>query len=354
MKLKSYFSATVEAAMDLARKELGEDALLVNARPATPETRYLGAYEVVFGVVPAPLVPPAPAMPSPAATPTGGDQFRAELADLRRQIERLSLSTPDKPAQPTQPISQPPLQAGGLSPAILEQLAQGSRLDQLFRTDPQLGRPGAARAVVALVGPPGVGKTTALIKLAARYGVLSRRPAQILTTDVNRIAAAGQLQALAAILGIACEIAETPLVLAQQLEEHHAKDLVLIDTPGFSFREMDDATELAALLASHPEIDTHLVLSASMKRSDMSRVVDRYMVFRPSKLIFTRVDETASYGALVSEASRRSLPISFLSTGQQIPDDIEEATVRRLTDLVLGDGSSDRGLQPLLRKGAAA
>ncbi len=344
MKLKSYFSATVEAAMELARKELGEDALLVNARPATPETRYLGAYEVVFGVM--------PAQPDPAVIPPAPDDtFRAELAEMRRQIDRLTMSTGDQPRPQQRPQS---AQSDELHPSIAEQLAQGSRLDELFRVDPRLGHPGAPRRVVALVGPPGVGKTTTLIKLAARYGLASRKSTQLLTADVFRIAAADQLRTLAAILGLPCEVADTPLALAQLLDEQRSKDLVLIDTPGFSFREMDDAAELATLLASHPEVATQLVLSASMKPSDMSRVFDSYSVFRPSKLIFTRIDETAQYGALVSEAARRNLPVSFLSTGQQIPDDLEEATVRRLTDLVLGDVARDRCLQPALRMGAAA
>jgi flagellar biosynthesis protein FlhF len=336
MKLKSYFSATVEAAMELARKELGDDALLINARPATPETRYLGAYEVVFGLVAAEPAASAPVLAS-------DDSFREELAELRRQLDRLTLSPIDNPA--ATPQVQAPSTSDELHPALHEKLAAGVRFEQLFRTGANLGRR------VALVGPPGAGKTTTLVKLAARYGIARRRSTQILTADVNRIAAADQLRTLAVILGIPCEVTDTPLTLGQQLEAHSAKDLVLIDTPGFGFREMDDASELAVFLATQPEIDTHLVLSASMKPSDMSRVLDSYAVFRPSNLIFTHVDETDRYGALVSEASRRDLPISFLCTGQRIPDDLEEATARRLTDLVLG---GDFELKPLLRRGATA
>lgn len=320
--------------MELARKELGGEALLVNARPSAPEARYLGAYEVVFGVVP----------PDQAAAPpqaTGEEAFRAELSELRRQIDRLTLTRADSPVvEQSRPA--PPDE---LHPSITEKLAQGVRLDQLFHTAPGLGRQ------VALVGPPGSGKTTTLVNLAARYGVARRRPTQILTADVNRIAAADQLRTLAAILGIPCDVTDTPLILARQLELYSSKELVLIDTPGFGFREMEDASELAIFLATQPEMETHLVLSASMKPSDMSRVLDSYAVFRPSKLIFTHLDETARYGALVSEASRRDLPISFLCTGQRIPDELEEATVQRLTDLVLG---GDFELKPLLRKGVAA
>jgi flagellar biosynthesis protein FlhF len=112
--------------------------------------------------------------------------------------------------------------------------------------------------------------------------------------------------------------------------------LVFIDTPGLACAEMEDGADLARLIASHPEVDTHLVQPASMKSLDMARVIERYQGFHPKKLLFTRIDETGRYGALVSEAARRALPISFLTNGQQIPDDLEPATKAGLAALVLG------------------
>ncbi len=321
--------------MEMARKELGDEALLVNARPATPETRYLGAYEVVFGLVP----PPPPPDPAPAPV-LENDDVRTELADLRRQIERLMLSAGESLAPSVEP---PPLVEEPLPP-VADQLA-------LVRTDSGLGQSGAARSVVALVGPPGAGKTTTLIKLAARYGLAKRKRTQILTADVNRIAAADQLRTLAAILGIPCEVADTPFALSQLLDGPVSRDLVLIDTPGFAFREMQDAAELAESLVARADIDVHLVLPASMKPGDMSRMIDSYAIFRPSKLIFTRLDETAAFEGLVREAAGRNLPVSFLCTGQGIPEDIEEASVDRLTDLVSNESP---GLKPLLRMRAFA
>jgi flagellar biosynthesis protein FlhF len=357
MKIKSYFSGTVEAAMELARKELGEEALLVNARPTTSETRHLGAYEVVFGATGAPPVPPVPV--SPSLTPNGSavrtgaapkdssppaDRITRDVADMRREIERLARSlrgahmflpghlapAPDSSCSETYTR----LVDNELDTVIAQTVAQGAPLEQFFEVDATLGRHGSERAVVALVGPPGAGKTTTLIKLAARYGLRSRRPPQIVSTDVFRIAAADQLRSLASILGIGCEVAETPAALAQALEEHRAKEFVFIDTPGLANGEMEDGADLAQLIATHPEIDTHLVLPASMKLADMARVIERYAIFHPDKLLFTRLDETDRYGALISESSRRGLPVSFLATGQQIPDDLEPATKARLIEMV--------------------
>ncbi len=324
--------------MELARKELGEDALLVNARPATPETRNLGAFEVVFGVPPKSA---ASALPPVKVDFPHVDRLSQDVADLKREIERMaqSLRSPHVLAGPAAPDSRQiyaRLIEAELEQPLAQQVAGGTPLESLFEVDASLGRRGEARAVIAVVGPPGAGKTTTLIKLAARYGLTSRKPAHIISADVYRIAAADQLRSLAAILGIGCDIVETPAALAQALEEHRSKEFIFIDTPGLAKGEMEDGADLARLFTAHPEIDTHLVLPASMKPADLTRMADRYQMFAPQKLLFTRIDETECFGALISEAHRRARPISFLATGQQIPDDLQRATKERIVELVLG------------------
>ncbi len=351
MKLKSYFSGTVEAAVELARKELGEDALLVNARPATPETRHLGAYEIVFS---------APETASAlSATPPASDRLSQDVADMRREIELLTKCLGgarllSRTADPAQSEIYSRLIANELDGLLAQSVAQGAPLESLFEVDPSLGRAAAQRAVIALVGPPGAGKTTTLVKLAARYGLACRKPAHIITADVFRIAAADQLRSLAAILGIGCDVVETPVALAQALEEHRSKEMVFIDTPGLARREMEDGADLARLLAAHPEIDTHLVLPASLKPEDMSRTATRYSVFKPAKLLFTRIDETGRFGALINQAARSELPISFLASGQQIPDELEPATKEKIAALVLGAPSSGLESSAARIAGAAA
>jgi flagellar biosynthesis protein FlhF len=273
MRLKSYFSKTVEAAMILARKELGDEALLINARPTTGESRSLGAYEVVFGLPTSNSIRPA-------------------------AVGRMATSGSDAIACPT---------------------------------DPTLGRKNAERTIGALVGPPGSGKTTTLLKLAARYGLALGRHPRILTTDVFRIGAADQLSSLAALLAIRCDVVETPEALARALDNHGRNDLILIDTPGLGARDMQDGAGLAHLLQTYPEIDTHLVLPASLAPAAMARCAERFEAFGPGKLLFTHLDEAPSFEAIAEQSARSSLPISFLTNGQQIPEDLEEATPHRLS-----------------------
>lgn len=339
--------------MELAHKELGEDALLVNARPSTPETRSLGAYEVVFGIPPKAEMA---ALVRPPKIPEASSSLAQDVADLKREMERMAQTLRGGRLFAAQAAAADPayslLIESELDAALAQQVVSGTPLEDLFEIDPTPGRRGATRGVVALVGPPGGGKTTTLAKLAARFGLTSRKPAYILSADVYRIAAADQLRSLAGILGIGFDVVETPAALAQSLEEHRGKEWVFIDTPGLSANEMEDGADLARMIASHPEIDTHLVLSASMRPSDLSRIADRYEIFQPKKLLFTRLDETDSYGALISEAVRLSLPISFLATGQQIPDDLEPASKTWIADRVRGTNSNIQ--DPIRTLGATA
>jgi len=130
--------------------------------------------------------------------------------------------------------------------------------------------------------------------------------------------------------------ADTPAGLRLALEEQRAKDLVLVDTPGFGPREWEAARDWARALRSHPGIDVQLVLSATTRSSDLDRSWFQWSEFGPGRLIFTRLDETCCFGGLVACAMRAAIPVSFLASGQEIPEDIEPATVPRLLALLLG------------------
>jgi flagellar biosynthesis protein FlhF len=150
------------------------------------------------------------------------------------------------------------------------------------------------------------------------------------------VAAAEQLRAYAAILGVGFQLLETVRALSQTLEENSGKDLILIDTPGYGFADLDLGTDLARFLTSRRDIDTQLVLSSSMKTADLTRVIDGYEIFRPRRLLFSKLDETTAAGPILNEAVRTGKPLSFFAAGQRIPEDLEEASPGRLIDLLLG------------------
>lgn len=368
MKLKSYFAGTVEAAMALAREELGPEALLVHSKKATPETRHIGLYEVVFALDESEQ-PSAPEPPRPAFSQVFSSErdsaiqkLSAELAALKQKIEGIATPAiaPGLPA-PAAPVMQSVVRVRRPMDALFEKLkarevdeemaaeiareaaAAGGNdeairavLDRCIKVDATLGAANSSRKVVALAGPPGAGKTTTLVKLATRYGLSARRSMHFITTDVFRVGAAEQLRLYASIIGVGFQAVETPLALVQALEEQRRKDLVFIDTPGWVTRDLPEIRELAACIAEDPEIDVHLVLPASNRACDIGRMTERYSIFRPSKLIVTRLDETDRYGMLLNQTRATCKPVSFLSAGEQIPEDLEPATADRIRDMLLG------------------
>jgi len=356
MRLKSFFADTIEEAIQRAHREMGPEAMLVNSKITAPEVRHLGTYEVVCSVDNEPRSQETPfsttrAEHLPSSPPV--DKLSQEVSELKREMERLAMALARSGAGMAGIASDPELsknftmltqaeldadlaynvvaQLG--SPANTETLR--SILARLVRIDNELGRTGSLPRTVALVGPPGSGKTTTLVKLAVRYGLTARKPAQILSLDTYRIGAADELRSYAAILGIGFQIVETTTALAQALEEHRQKDLILIDTPGLASGEMDCFGDLARFLSSCPAIDTHLVLPASMRASDLKRMAERYDVFQPSKLLFTRVDESETFGPILNQSIHMDKPVSFLCRGQRIPEDLEPATEALILDLVL-------------------
>jgi len=371
MRIKSYFAPAVEDAIAQARQELGEDAMLVKTRRSMPEAGHLGEYEVIFAAdVPDAAVEDPPGTPPAQRTSRpSSDRLSLEIADLKRELESMRRSLASSVFASPHSLEGSSDAAGAFAalvaadvvPELARDLvdaaekrrsatARGGQasalqlepiepwlaeeIDARVTVQPELGRGGRPR-VVALVGPPGSGKTTTLIKLAVNFGLASRRPALLLSTDTHRIAAAEQLRCYAAILGIGCQVLETPTALAQAIEENAGKDLILIDTPGLGTGELEMATGLARLLAARSDIDTHLVLPASTKSGDLARAAAAYEIFAPQKLLFTKLDETQTFGSILNQAIRAGRALSFFTTGQRIPEDLETATRRRVTELVL-------------------
>src|SRR5260370_3332671 len=375
MKLKSYFAGTVESAICLARQEMGGDAMLVNSRRTLPESRHLGAYEVVFAAA-QDSVRHAVAAAGHAGTEELAKpqepSLAGEVAEMRRQLSRLSspvFRSAVRNGLRSTTASNPALDGldqtlaandvdGDLACSMLRNLeslgpaASAAEIGHALRKDIQnrltasaelspwsfeTAGPGAspARIIAALVGPPGVGKTTMLAKLAMRFGISARRATHIISYDGHRIAPSEQLRSYATIMGVGFEALETVGALAQSLKDNTRKDLILIDTPGYSAQDFDLSWDLTKFLSTYPHVDIHLVLSCGAKSSDISRMVDRYTTFAPAKLLFTRLDETDSYGAILNEPVRTGLPVSFLGTGPRIPEDFELATKDRIAELLL-------------------
>ena len=187
--------------------------------------------------------------------------------------------------------------------------------------------------VFAMVGPTGVGKTTTIAKLAARFAMQhGQRQVALISTDTYRIGAHEQLVTYGRLLGVPVHSADNAQELQQLLHKLHDKKLIMIDTAGMSQRDIDISQQLAHL--SHPSsmIKPYLVLSANAQVSTLDEVIGAFKKASPVGCILTKLDEAASLGGVLSAIIKHQLPVAYVSNGQKVPEDIEPARARELVD----------------------
>lgn len=202
-----------------------------------------------------------------------------------------------------------------------------SLLLKLARTqDPLVREPSQGPAILALIGPTGVGKTTTVAKIAARCALDGGRKVALVTNDTYRIAAVEQLRTYARIMGVPLEVVLEPGELSAVLDAYSDKDIILIDTAGRSPMDCSQMGELRDLLCADPRVKTLLLVSATTESLALERAVKRFISLRPVGLIGTKLDEASHFGALFSVSLQMRLPFAFFTTGQRVPEDIRPAT----------------------------
>ncbi|MBQ9575015.1 MAG: flagellar biosynthesis protein FlhF [Synergistaceae bacterium] len=188
---------------------------------------------------------------------------------------------------------------------------------------------------VMLLGPTGVGKTTTIAKLAAIKALWEHKKVLLLTSDTYRIAAVEQLKTYAKILGVPIEIIFDITSVNNVVNQHDNADIILLDTAGRSQRDKKNMELFESIYNSFLPDAVHLVLAANMKYNDMLDVVEHIPNIPISHLLFTKLDETVSYGAIFNIHQVMGCPVSFLTVGQNVPKDIETASGARIADYLL-------------------
>ncbi len=409
MKLKTYYSDTVEAAMRIAKVELGHEAVLVGSRAssgdaskgllqvtfATPPTGG-GGEQVPKQPSPAPhwkkfvprelSEPPASAGGLPAGDPVeqqqpagAEDPVNRRIDDLAAQVGELRMlfvseSTPAQTGEgPSKEagtlfgalvnagvesgiakrlVNRPPLIPGiGLKEASNE---LRRRLLRLWNVDAELLPEKGGRRAVALIGPCGAGKTTSLARLAVRYGLEQRRRIAFVCVDPLRVGSVEALEEYARIFGATLRVVDEPEQMPAALQEiskaRPAAELVLVDTPGYApaeserLRRLSEALKECVAAAGDFEFHSHLVLSAATANGALRAAVGRYGVCAASRLLFTHLDESGRPGSVLNEAVRTGLPLSFVGSGPRLPQDLQPASAKVMTELLLADFAQARGV----------
>jgi flagellar biosynthesis protein FlhF len=205
------------------------------------------------------------------------------------------------------------------------------------KTKAPIGKPESGQRVIALIGPTGVGKTTTLAKLASGLVVDSKTPTRValITVDTYRLAAVEQLETYAKILNLDLHVVYGPEEMPEALLKCRDADVVFLDTAGRSPRDDAQMADLKEFLDRAPECEKYLVLSSTMSDKYLREAVDRFRAVAIDSLIVTKLDETRNYALPVNLVRMTDLPVSYLTTGQNVPEDIESVQASRLAENVL-------------------
>jgi len=363
----------MKEALAQVRRDLGGQAVILGTREVRRRRLFgLGTRELIEVTASDGLTAPGPLVvkaPAPAAAPTAPGpapalqaQFGEQLGLLHAMVEGLSRSgrldhlLPDLPGELVPTYAQlleaevPEVLARRLVRHVADSLEPGEvhrpervraalcdAVESFVPVAPPIAAVPGTRRVVALVGPTGVGKTTTVAKLAANFKLAHGFRPGLVTVDTYRIAAVEQLRTYAEIIDLPLAVANTPGEMARAIDELGEVDIVLIDTAGRSPRDEVKIRELADFLAAARPDEVHLVLSAVAGERSLRTAVERFSMVHADRLILTKLDEADGLGGVLAVLGQADRPVSYLTTGQAVPDDIEPADRARLARLILGD-----------------
>tara|TARA_E500000331_G_scaffold252937_1_gene243310 strand:- start:3266 stop:4027 length:762 start_codon:yes stop_codon:yes gene_type:complete len=193
----------------------------------------------------------------------------------------------------------------------------------------------SSQRILALLGPTGVGKTTTVVKIAAEQMRKHKRKVALISVDTNNRSSSEQLRAFAKLIKAPFSTVKEKAELNRLINSYEDYDSIIIDTEGFSQRNDEQLFEMREIFDERGRIQNSLVLSATSKDVDMIEVTRKFGCMPIDSIIFTKLDESAIYGSLFNHAIRFKKPLSYLTLGQKVPEDLEVASRERLVDLLL-------------------
>ncbi|SDJ01512.1 flagellar biosynthesis protein FlhF [Salimicrobium halophilum] len=352
MKVKKFQAETMPKAMKKVKQELGTDAVILNSKEVK-SGGFLGLFkkkgiEVIAAKDPdTPQAPPKrsnPAKPSFQREPmemtensTQETALMKGLEDLKALIKSEKVDTSEVKGAymelSDQELSSPIIEE------IISRMSEGSSLKaetKKYLSDQAAQVPEASinksKQFIHLIGPTGVGKTTTAAKLAADAALNEGLSVAFITTDTYRIAAIDQLRTYAKLLDVPMEVAYNIGDYLNAREKLKDKDLVIVDTAGRNYKDPSYVRELEQVIDFRKDAETILVLSMTSKLKDIEAVYHQFSSVPIHSLIFTKADESASYGAAISLCMNHQIGISYMTRGQSVPDDIETVSFPVLID----------------------
>jgi len=371
MKVKKYIAGTMPEAMNLIRKDLGPDAVILNSK----EIKHGGFFglfkkqkiEVFAALDEEPFqskkyktIKNEEKQPSHIESNKGSNsnnKVLSELNYLKKLIEQ-QVGDKDKNYPPSYQIIHDYLleqeveeslveeiigntmtfhNENNITPSIEKVLEHAKNELRMKLRDFSFEGITYDKKIVHFVGPTGVGKTTTLAKVAAKSMLEDKKHVAFITTDTYRIAAIEQLKTYAKILDIPVEIAYSNEDYKQAIDKFSGYDLILVDTAGRNFREDKYIKEMKETVQLEENTETYLVLSLTAKPKDLFDIQQQFKQLPIKEIVFTKLDETTQFGSVLSIMKAMNKGVAYITNGQDVPDDLMEPTPERIIDLIIGD-----------------
>ncbi len=375
MRIKKFIAKSLKEGKEKISQELGEDAVILSSRTVKRTGNGgLEVVEIVAAIDDSPLkhkkaqksiVPKSKEIPSTAkyGIESGENKFFRVAGEIYSELDEIKSSLSDisdsvrfihsgiftdivreiylalRKAEVSDELA---LQIAGkltmkgnfnnLSEALTE--ARILVADNIKIQEPV--KKGGGRIVV-LVGPTGCGKTTSLIKIALVSKLVLQSNVLVVSADTHKVGGVEQLQTFASIAALPCEVVYSPDDLQTLISKEIDRDLILIDTPGFSPFHREGLKETGQFIENIGADHIYLVQSFTMSRASFIESYNEFSILKPDALVLTKIDEAPAIGEIITAMKDISLPLAYFSTGQKIPEDIEPASRKKLSMLVLPD-----------------
>lgn len=374
--MKKYVASSMSEAMKKIREELGSEAVILSSKPVFSHG-FIGFFKKRSIEVIAAIEPPSkkpiqkqkqkklPAASSASSikiekqlknSDSAQVELVKEIADIKNMMKGLGKTNTYYPL-PLQPVSKilieqevDPLIQEEILEKLVNKWHQNHGISDAETVSGWLEAELVAKLsgvpnwgvtfqkkFINFIGPTGVGKTTTLAKAAADSILVHNKKVAFITTDTYRIAAIEQLKKYAEILNVPVEVAYNLEDFKRAAERFADYDLIYIDTAGRNFRNQEYVEDLSRVIDFTTEMETYLVLALTSKEKDMTDIYQQFSLIEIKQVIFTKADETSTYGTMLNFINQQQLGVAYLTYGQDVPNDIEAADPELIVKTILGE-----------------